>query len=535
MIDRRALLGFLASCAWWGEARQDAEGVSRDQAPPNKDWVTEVEWLSSSSFRVVCGPRGVRGQHEWPREQQVEVNVRGQGDWLEYTTRYLRVVVDKRTGALRVHDRGGNLLLADVRGPQRRGERVVWERERQASERFWGLGPNAELDGREGTSGPVVTSVPFLVSSMGYGEYFRPPGLYRYAFGERRTIEAPAGATNEFYFYYGPTPKEILEEHATIESPSDGIQSGIFQLTERPPRAAWTLPNPQPDWQGLTDLIRWLLRSSYSAILFPAVDLSIWRSAETEVRRRVYQLAVYLPIVYGALPENDREGAELARERARWIPFLLSYAHEAHERGFPLLRPLGMQYPRDPQAVASRDAFMMGDEILVSPVVGLSRVRSVYLPAGRWTELGTNVRFRGRQVVQAPVSADRIPVFVKNGSIVPLAEMPDARRVTVHYFPDLAGEFFYYEDDGALTQLHAAPAGELLRLEVEPAKERVWEWVVHHVKRPSRVRAGGGEMPPVEAQEDLRPNHWWYDERRGNLHALISPPAGSDHVLYVAF
>jgi hypothetical protein len=536
MMDRRAMLGFLATAAGSLQASRSALQAGNAYRLSDGQGGAELEWLSSSSFRLVQRWQPQAGTRKPIRSDKVPVTLRVEGDSLQFTTRYLRVIVQRKPLRLKVYDAAGKLLLEDIAGPRREHSRVVWERGRQESEKFWGLGPGAGLDGQERQTGIVETGVPFLMSSLGYGEYFRPAGFHRYVFGQRRRVETPVGAENEFCFYYGPTPKEILEEHLAVERPPGKVDWETFRLARRPPRGTWTLPNPGLDWDGLAELIRRLLRCSYSAILLPGVDLAAWRTAGAQIRRRASQLAVYVPVVYDSAPDTDAEGAVVARKRARWASFLASYGYEMQERGFPLVRPLGMQYPRDAQAVACDDAFMLGDELLVAPVGFDAEERSLYLPAGQWTEWHTNARYEGRRAIKLVAEPGWMPLFVKNGSIVPVVEEAGARRVAAHYYPRPAGEFFFYEEgSGALTQLHAAPAGELLRLQIEPEEERVWEWVVHHVPRPSRATAGGTELRPAQAREALRPGQWWYDESQANLHLQVQPPAGSDHVVYVTF
>jgi len=537
MMDRRTMLGLLATAAGSLQASGSDLQAGNAYRISDDEGGAELEWLSSSSFRFVQRWQRQAAIRKPIRGDKVPLTLRVERDSLRFTTRYLRVIVEKKPLRLKVYDAAGKLLLADITGPRKANGRVVWERGRQETEKFWGLGPGARLDGQEPRAGIVVeTGVPFLISSLGYGEYFRPAGFHRYVFGQPRRVETPVGAENEFCLYYGPTPKEILEEHMAVERPPGKVDWETFRLARRRPRGAWPLSNPKLDWDGLAELVRQLLRCSYSAILLPAVDLAAWRTAETQIRRRASQLAVHLPVVYDSAPETGADGAAVARERERWTPFLASYGYEMQERGFPLVRPLGMQYPRDAQAVACDDAFMLGDELLVAPVTCDAGERSIYLPAGQWTEWHTNARYEGRRVIKLAVAPEWTPLFVKNGSVVPVVEESGARRVAAHYYPKLAGEFFFYEEgSGALTQLHAAPAGDLLRLEIEPAEERVWEWVVHHVPRPSRATARGAELSPAQAREALAPDRWWYDESKGNLHLRVQPPSGSDHVIYVTF
>src|SRR5437016_1799982 len=89
-----------------------------------------------------------------------------------------------------------------------------------------------------------------------------------------------------------------------------------------------------------------------------------------------------------------------------------------------------------------------------------------------------NARSQVRKVTTAS-----LPVFARNGSIVPL---DSAAGMALHYFPKLGAEFFLIDSEG-WTQVHAAPAGDVMRLQIESKKAREYEWVVHHVERPAKV------------------------------------------------
>jgi len=493
----------------------------------------ELEFLSASSFRYRrcwegCATRGAAA-----RREGVGVQVREVRGEIEFRTKAVRVRLDGRSGGLRVEEGGGAVLLADAREPRREGRRAILERRRPAGERFAGLGVTAELEGGVG----VQTERPFLMSSLGYGEYFRRAGRYRYEFSGFRRIEAPGGEDFEYFFYYGPTPKEILEEHLAVSGGLQEVDWGMFRVGSRPPKEGVALPAPKVSWEGLRETLRQVFRASYSAILLPALDVAAYGASGGEVARRAMQAACYLPAIYCAAPGEGCGQIEwLRKERGRWAPYLTSYGYEAQERGFPLVRPPAMQYPKDGEAAHYEDEFFLGDELLVAPVLGPEGRRRVYLPMGIWTELHTNRRYPGRQAVEVEAGPDWIPVFAKNGSIVPLAAASGQGAMEAHYFPRLGGEFFLYEEgSGALTQLHAAPAGELLRLEVAPAVRRTIEWVVHHVERCRQVRQAEGEYVEVSSREQLRPGGWWYDAERKNLHVQTTAAPGSDHVLHVAF
>ena len=201
-----------------------------------------------------------------------------------------------------------------------------------------------------------------------------------------------------------------------------------------------------------------------------------------------------------------------AAARNRWLPYLFTYLDEAQSRGLPMLHPLPMQYPDDPASSSDTSAFLIGDELLIPTA---SRVR---LPMGLWTDLCTNMRHRGRQVIDVGKPGE-CPL-AHNGAIVPI----DAEdRIELHYFPRLAAEFFLVEPgETRVTQVHAGPAGDYLRLEIESRVSRTYEWVVHHVSPVEKIECTGCAAPPSGAR---------YDAKSGNYHVTVQAAARSDIIL----
>jgi alpha-glucosidase (family GH31 glycosyl hydrolase) len=221
--------------------------------------------------------------------------------------------------------------------------------------------------------------------------------------------------------------------------------------------------------------------------------------------------------------------------RTRLTPFLVDYAQEARERGVPMVRPLAMQYHTDSETWKRTDEFMLGDELLVAPLSAPGGRRSVYFPRGTWTDLRSNRVYRSRQMVEIEAAWDELPLFARNGSIVPLAGTRPDERMTLHYFPKLAAEFFVLEEDlGDYTLLHAAPAVEVVRLEAESLKDRDYEWVVHHAGPCKRVaQVDGPEYGEAKSLGELKPGSWFYDRAVDNLHVCVRAKAGQDHVINV--
>jgi len=155
-----------------------------------------------------------------------------------------------------------------------------------------------------------------------------------------------------------------------------------------------------------------------------------------------------------------------------------------------------MQFPSDDSSASINASFMIGDEILIA-----TRERT-YLPPGIWTDLASGAVHRGRQVVATPDGPRR---FARNGTILP---RQSANGLELHYFPRLGAEFFLSEEGlDEVSQVHAAPAGDHLRLEIESKVDRSYVWVIHNVSAARSVEAIGAETPAMEydaAKRQLR-------------------------------
>lgn len=238
-------------------------------------------------------------------------------------------------------------------------------------------------------------------------------------------------------------------------------------------------------------------------------------------------LGSVIPIVLGSRP-----GLLSGTIRGELNAYFTTYLEEARERGLPLIRALPMQFPKDVEAAKVNDEFMLGDELLVTPMHENQSSRMVYLPMGIWTNLRDNQVFRGRQTLRLESKPDELPLFSRNGSILPLGSDP----MKLHYFPRLGGEFFLFEGDLAeYSQVHASPAGDFMRLEIESKKDREYEWVVHHIERPRKIFAGSNEFGEAATQDLLRTGSWLYHSRNQNLHVRARAASGEDMIINISF
>jgi alpha-glucosidase len=143
--------------------------------------------------------------------------------------------------------------------------------------------------------------------------------------------------------------------------------------------------------------------------------------------------------------------------RYQLLPFLYTTLEEAHRTGVPLFRPLVLNYPADANTHNLDDEFMIGDDLLVAPVVKPDVTRRlVYLPKGVWYDYWTNKKYVGGTTFMFEAPLETVPLFVRGGAIIPtgpnlnyVGEKP-LDPITLNIYPDDDGSasLRLYEDDG---------------------------------------------------------------------------------------
>src|SRR5215217_7577424 len=139
------------------------------------------------------------------------------------------------------------------------------------------------------------------------------------------------------------------------------------------------------------------------------------------------------------------------------LPFLYTTLEEAHRSGVPPFRPLVLNYQDDPSTYNLDDQFMVGNDLLVAPILKPDVTRRlVYLPEGSWYDYWTNKKYAGGTMITVDAPLDVVPMFVRAGAIIPvgpslnyIGEKP-IDPVTFNIYPDEAGSASarLYEDDG---------------------------------------------------------------------------------------
>ncbi len=155
-----------------------------------------------------------------------------------------------------------------------------------------------------------------------------------------------------------------------------------------------------------------------------------------------------------ALTEGVRQVLQL---RMSFIPYLYSAFNEYRISGQPPVRALVLDWPEDPKVRQIDDEFMFGDSVLVAPIFSGQKSRPVYLPAGDWYDFWTHRKIVGGVSIEATNGVKQIPLFVKGGTLLPLAKpveyiKPDTCfEITVNLVGNQPADFILYEDDGITT------------------------------------------------------------------------------------
>ncbi len=235
--------------------------------------------------------------------------------------------------------------------------------------------------------------------------------------------------------------------------------------------ATWTGDN-RSRWEDLRWSIAMVLNLGLCAQPFSGPDLGGFNdNPNSELFARWFDFGALLPFCRGHAEKSSRRKEPWAlggdteahvraalERRMRLLPTLYTLFREAHESGAPIARPVFFADPADLALREIDDAFLLGDSLLVAPIVHERAVeRKVILPrnSGGWYPFpeGGSPREKGEHIVQAQPGT--VPLFARAGSILfesepRLSTVTPARLLVVHVFcdADWRAEGRLYEDEG---------------------------------------------------------------------------------------
>ena len=251
--------------------------------------------------------------------------------------------------------------------------------------------------------------------------------------------------------------------------------------------------------EGVKDLgyrelyVRWLQYGTF---------LPVMRSHGTDTPREPWQFGGEGDLYYDTI-------VRYIRLRYRLAPYFYSLAYRVWKEDAMTMRSLLFDYREDGQAAGAEDEYLFGD-FLVCPVtfpmefgpdstpLDRERVRKVYLPKGdNWYDYDTKVYYEGGQELQADAPVEKMPLYVKAGSILPVDHMdawdlyhdrlPEEMALEIYtgrdgnfsYYLDSGNGYGYQEDEYALVRFSwKEESGELSADAVEGSYSYPGKWKV---------------------------------------------------------
>ncbi len=229
----------------------------------------------------------------------------------------------------------------------------------------------------------------------------------------------------------------------------------------------WTGDN-HSIWAHIALSLEQVCNLSVSGLAMCGSDIGGFGSDTTpELLVRFYEAAVFVPFFrnHSAMGTRRQEPWQFdettidavrktVKLRYRFIPYIYDLAHECEKTGAPIVRPLVYEYPEDKHVRNISDEYMLGSFVLVAPVIAPGKeAREVYLPDGDWYDYYTGEKYSGGRYILADAPLDKVPVFIKAGAIIPVAdgEIRSTEDITEDKISILTypgkGSFVHYQDD----------------------------------------------------------------------------------------
>jgi alpha-glucosidase len=229
-------------------------------------------------------------------------------------------------------------------------------------------------------------------------------------------------------------------------------------------RYAWNWTgDTSTSWQSLRLTIPLVLGTGLSGQPYSGPDIGGFSGTPSaELYLRWFQMATFLPFfrTHSAQSTAQREPwvfgepfttiiRNFIHLRYRLLPYLYSLAWEISQNGQPFVRPL---FWNEPQAAALwqiDDEFMLGESLLIAPLLEEGRPRrTITLPSGRWSSWWDDQIYSGPGEIEIECGLEHIPVFIRQGSLLPLDE---ENRLVIHVYapePGQSAAYRLYSDAG---------------------------------------------------------------------------------------
>ena len=222
------------------------------------------------------------------------------------------------------------------------------------------------------------------------------------------------------------------------------------------------------------------------------------------------------------------------------IPYLYSNAYRMYKTSRPLMTPLLYDYPDDELTYRISDQYMFGTAMMICPVTTKGALsRPVYFPGGKWVDFWTGERIEGRQHKSFLTPPDLMPIFIKEGAIIPkqsaMQYMGEKKvdEILLTIFPSGTSSYDLYEDDGksldymkelySITSIKSMLKDGVWRLTIEKPRGKFvpdkhsYRIEAFWASKPLHVFQNGKLLKEIPLGDLGQQEGWSYDEEMGKV------------------
>lgn len=306
------------------------------------------------------------------------------------------------------------------------------------------------------------------------------------------------------------------------------------------------------------------LNAGLSGIPFWGWDLAGFSGEipSAELYLRSAAMAAFCPIMQYHSEYNEHR--ELCRDRTPWniqartgdlevipmfrqyanlrmnlLPYIYSEARRSSETGLPLMRALPLMFPDDETSRDFPYQYLFGESLLVAPVVTEGCLQQpVYLPTGEWYDFWTGEVHTGPTRLDYPTPKDRIPVFVRAGSLLPLNlgdtyslgdpvgnSVDQYRQLCFKIYPHGGSSYDWYDlETGTTHSLRCLANVEEQTISVDLPPLRHDLALIIHTPAPATVTLDGVPLlsaPDLAAWRETPASGWNYHEARASVFVKV--------------
>ena len=245
------------------------------------------------------------------------------------------------------------------------------------------------------------------------------------------------------------------------------------------------------------------------------------KKIDTELFIRWMELGAFSPIMrlhsHRGIREPWRYGKraleifkKYTKVRYRLFPYIYNLSSQAHTKGISPIRPLYVEYSKDPHAYKYPGQYLFGENLLIIPADSSAKngysAKMAYFPQGEWIDIESGEIVKGKCFKTLCIPIDKIPVFAKAGSAIPLKKATDR----IAQKSDLILEVYPQEtkkDKLSLKIINKRPECAFLNIFIgdrKPLKVKVNDKLVSFEKRSSQIVCGAIEKKYIYIKPKIK-------------------------------